>query len=191
MNTNKETIYNYSYLFVVALVFSALATEIFLLYLFLRQIFPTVYEPSIVVIVLSIFFSALGQRLSKVNGIGKWIASISTASSGIYYFIFVSPKIENYLIVVSLYAMVAFVVWTFWDPLANVWTYISKTKVSKKPTIVMVTTGVVGIFALYLVFVYSTTIVSFFDRHPWAMTLIGVVLTLLGGIVIGRRTKSS
>ena len=69
------------------------------------------------------------------------------------------------------------------------WKYIIKMKISKKTVIVIATMSIIGVLVIYSVSVYSTTIVSFLDSHPWAMTLVATLITLLGGIFIGRRTK--
>jgi len=191
MNAHQEKIHSYFYLFVVTLVFSALATESFLLYSFLRESFWMPLEPSIVVVVTSIIFSGLGQRISKINQAGMGILIVSTISSASYYEFFVAPTPLinigiNILVYVFFASMFGF---GSWDVLNDVWADLTRRKIIKKTVVLVFGTGLLVILAIFFAFIYSTTIVSFFDSHPWAMTLIGVLATLLGGIFIGRRTK--
>ena len=191
MNENQEKIHSYSHLFVLTLVFSALATESFLLYSFLRESFWMPLEPSIVVAVMSIIFSGLGQRISKIDQVGMWILIVSVISSASYYEFFVAPTpLSNIGINILFYGFLAF---TFgfgsWDALNDVWASLTRRKIIKKTAVLVFGTGLLVILAIFVASVYSTAIVSFFDSHPWTMTLIGVLATLLGGIFIGRRTK--
>lgn len=198
MNANRERIYNYSYLFVVSLAFSVLGTEAFLLYLFVRK-GPhefTDFDVPIIGFTLWILFSALGQRLSKVNGIRKWILFISGFSSFSYYTVFVTPtiiyKLETLVGIIGIGVGFFAMGWILiWEVLDNAWTFLNQRKISQKfVAVIFFGIGVSGV-VIFLVFVYSTTIMSFFDSHPWIMTLLGILATLLGGIFIGRRTKES
>ena len=193
MNQDGEKLYSYSYLFVVTLAFSALATELFLLYLFVRGNLWVPVELILVGIAICTLFSALGQRLSKVNDIGRWIFFVSTVSSAVYYLTFVHSRIGGYLAWIFIYIFLsAYLGWfAFWELLGYVWTSATEMKISKKPIIIVGTISIIGILVIYLVSAYLIEIVSFLDTHPWAMTLIGVLMTLLGGIIIGRRTKKS
>ena len=194
MNANREEIYSYSYLFGVTLVFSALASEIFLLYLLARGSILVIFEPLIVGIMLCILFSVLGGRLSKVNGIRKWISSVSAFSCTLYYGIFFVPTIlTNSLIQYIGYGVPASLTIGYfsWDFLDIGWEYMSQRKIARKTIAIAVGISILGILFVSFASVYSTELISFFDSHPWAMTLIGVLATLFGGILIGRRTKKS
>ena len=192
MNTNREKIYSYSYLFTVTSVFSLFATEIFLIYSLVRGSFLTFVELPVVGIILCTFFSVLGQKISKVNEIQIGIFYVSAISIVLHYEIFFAPTIiTNKLIDVIWYGVLGvlgmgFIYWIF---LNFCWKYLSQRKIAKKPIAVIFGSVIVAILAFFFVFIYSTEIMSFFDSHPWIMTLIGVLITLLGGIFIGRRTK--
>ena len=67
MNENREKLHSYAYLFVVTLVFSAFATEIFVFYLFVQESLQIPIHPLIVAIVSFPLFSVLAQKISKVN----------------------------------------------------------------------------------------------------------------------------
>lgn len=191
MNANREKIYNYSHLFVSTLVFSALATESFLLYSFLRESFWVPLEPSIVIAIMSVIFSGLGQRISKIDQVGIWILIVSAISSASYYEFFVAPTTLSLIgINILMYGLFTFVFgFGSWDALNVVWAGLTRRKIIRKTAVLVFGTGLLVILAIFVASVYSTAIISFFDTHPWAMTLIGVLATLLGGIFIGRRTK--
>jgi len=194
MSANKEEVYSYSYLFVVTLFFSALASGIFLFYLLVRESFWIPYEPVIVGIALCILFSGLGQRLSKVNEIGRWILFVSSLTSILDYEIFVAPTIINLRwsnIIGYSIGFFIFVWYVLGESLNRSWAYLCQRKINKKLLAVIIGGSLLASLAIFLVSAYYTTIVSFFDSHPWAMTLIGVLITLVGGIIIGRRTKKS
>ena len=194
MNENREKLYSYSYLLVVSLIFSALATEIFLLYLFTRENSWTEYELVLVGILSCTFFSALGQKLSKVNDIGRWIFVVSACSSTSYYYIFAAPmSITRSLWQIPTWGVFFSSVlgYGFWLAINIGWEYLSERKIGKKFVAVILGSAILCILVIVSISVYSTEIISFFDSHPWFMTLIGVLITLFGGIAIGRRTKKS
>ena len=193
MSINTEEIHSYSHLFVVTLVFSTLATESFLLYSFLRESSLMPYEPEIVYVTISMIFSGLGRRISKVNRGGAWIFGVSVLSSASYYELFVATTLLGDLIPrIFSYVFISFFFgFAMWDILPDAWSDLTRRKIAKKNVVIIFGTGVLVILAIFLAFVYSTTIVSFFDSHPWAMTLIGIFVTLFGGILIGRRSKKS
>ena len=196
MNANREKLYGYSYLFALTLVFSALATESTLMYSLIRGSSAFSYEPLIVGIVLCTLFSALGQMLSKTKEIGRWIFFVSAVSSIVSYDIFVSWRVmDGFLYFSSAVTSFMFGWFAYWEFLPYSWIYISKRRISKKHIVIIVTLGIPSILVTYYVFLYSPIVVSFFDSHPWAMTLVGILITsivsTLGGLLIGRRTKKS
>jgi len=194
MSANKEKVYSYSYLFVVTLFFSALASGIFLFYLLARESPWIPYEPGIVGIASCISFSGLGQRLSKVNEIGRWILFVSGLNVILGYEIFVAPTIITTRwddILVDGMMLFLFGWYLLWESLNYSWAYLCRRKINKKLLAVIIGSSFLASLAIFLVSAYYTAIVSFFDTHPWAMTLIGVLITLAGGIIIGRRTKKS
>lgn len=186
MNVDPEKGYSYSYLFAVTLVFSSLATEVFILYLSFRgSVWATL--DIIVGLILVLLFSALGQKISKVKELGGWIFGVSTVSSGVYYNLFALSTIPHLLPTVAIFPLLAWMGYVAWDMLGSGWEYIGKMKVSKKP-VILVAAIAIGILATFFVSIYSIEIMSFLDSHPWIMTLIGVLIGI-GGIIFGRRTK--
>ena len=94
MNSNRK-VYTYSYLFVTGLLFSVLASEIFLLYLHMRDGYWILEEPYIVGIIGIISFSAIGQKVSKINSIGRYILFVSAICSILSFQFFFALQIAN------------------------------------------------------------------------------------------------
>jgi hypothetical protein len=153
------------------------------------------FEPWMIGLVICTSFSILGERLSKINQIKRWIFLVSVCSTLLSYEIFLEPLfiISNQ---VTFLVGIPFVLsftgwWMYWDGLILIRTFISQRRMNKRRIVVISSVCALSVLAIFLTYIRFAEIVFFFDTHPWAMTLIGVLATLLGGIFIGRRTKKS
>lgn len=200
MYSDDEKKYSYRYLLSIILLFSGLTNFSLLCYWFVQKSFFIPLEPLIVGIVICVSFSALGQRLSKIDGIGKWIFGISTYSSIANYMLFISSRTIDLLtilfIFVVLFFLLPFLFWTtFLQPLSkSILKYMSQVKFSTRARVTVLGGSLLVIFILVFASIFSQEIISFFDTHAWVMTLIGIVVSILvafiGGISIGRKKRS-
>jgi len=196
MHSRGDKVYSYRYLLSVTWLFSALTNFIFLCYLLLEKRFFAPFEPLIIGVVICVFLSALGQRLSKISGIGKWIFGISTYSSIANYMFFVSNrKIDLFTIMfffVFLFFLLPFLFWMFLlQPLMK---YVSLMKFSIKARAIILGSGLLIVFILVFASVFYQEMMSFLDAHSWVIPLVGVIVSILiafkGGISIGRQKRS-
>lgn len=192
MNQPAE-IHGYLHLFVVGLVFSFLANLVFIPYSFYRG--DLLLEPILVALVIGVVFSVLGQEISKIKKIGRWILIISTFSMFLNYRVFVIPRslsnIQSEIVVYAYASMfLGFVGWSLSSHILS--KVIQKTLTGKRLGLAI---GCITLFVLFVIYVTMNLpeLMHFFDTHPWAMTLIGVLVSSLislgGGILVGRRTK--
>ena len=186
---DQKDIHSYHQLFTVTLLFPSLSTVTLITYTFVRGSLWEPFEPLAVAICLCVFLSALGQRLSKIKKIGAWIFYISGFCALSSYEVFASTRIVGSSIFFSL--MLAFVPsgYPVWGTLNELWEYLCRKEITRGRILVVGGSGVLAVLLVFSIVTYLVDILHFFDSHPWAMTLVGAVITLLGGILIGRKTK--
>ena len=180
-------------IFVALLVFSAIATEIFLGYLLVRGRSIIDVEAVLVGTVIWMFFSVVGEKFTKIQDSGRWILLISGVTSITYYRFFYVQKIISILVLGELFFYVI-VAWMFgWVALWELWiwsvTYLRQRKMPRKSALIIVGTFSVASVLTCIVYSYQQTIMSFFDSHPWVVGLIGIVISIIVGVFVGRRTK--
>lgn len=195
MNESKEAITRLSYAttFVGLLVFSTLATEVFLGYLLVRGYSLSDIEALLAGLVIWTSFSVLGQRFIKLRHSGKWILLISASASAAYYRFFNMQRILSLEVVFDLigYALVAamFGSIAWWELINSVAKNLSKRKMPKRTVFIVLVTSSATFFCIWAGYSYQQTIMSFLDNHPWAVGLIGIIVSIAMGVFIGRRTK--
>jgi hypothetical protein len=193
-SASKEKVYGYLDLLGITCVFSGLANSILLFYWLVRKNFFFPYEPLIFGIVLCIIFSALGQRLSRISRVGKWIFGISTYSSIVNYMLFVS----NTTIDLSFILLVGFPLFLFalvvWIVLQPIGKSVSQMRFSMKAKAIVLGASSLLVFIIVFTSIFYQEIASFLDAHSWTMTLISVIASIivafLGGRSIGRKKNS-
>jgi hypothetical protein len=190
MSASEEKGYGYLYLFEVTVLFSALATASFLSYVSLRG-GSLSYELFMVGVLLCVSFSALGERIGKINQIGKWIFFISAFSISLTHRLFFNPlAIATIWIDIPYYAVIFLIFGSFalWSFLSYIWSYLCRKRMTKKPLAVIIASMISAILGSYFALTYTATIVSFFDTHPWAMTFIAILVTSVLAFIGGRRS---
>lgn len=195
MNGSKEVSIHLgsTTIFIALLVFSTIATEIFLGYLLVRGRSVIDVEAVLVGTVIWMFFSVVGEKLNKIRDTGRWIFLVSGVTSLTYYRFFYVQRIISILVlgelffyVVGAYMFGSFALWEFW-----IWseTYLRQRKMPKKSALIIVGTFSGASVLIYIVYSYQQAIMSFFDSHPWVVGLISIMVSIIVGVFIGRRTK--
>lgn len=192
MKVNQKRIHNYGHLFVVTLLFSGLASIIFVIFSLLRK--SGWFESAIVATASCIFFSALGQRLSQIRQVGRGILFTSVVSIWLNYLVFVSPTVVGRIPSFYLWFAIAFssLALVGWDYLGDLWEKLSQREITRRWALFIIGGGVPSVVLVIFIVTHFSEILLFFDTHPWAMTLISVLvsfLLFLGGMLVGRKTK--
>jgi hypothetical protein len=192
MTLQEVETYSYSHLLATIFVFAAFSNATSISYMLFRGADATYIETFAVCTVFVLFFSVLGQKISRINNIGSMILTVSVFSIVGNYVLFVSWATPTFPFLL-LSEMVAGIVliplgMMGWNLLGMKWITIKK-GISRK-RVISYTAGAVAIGLIVVVFAFNANIVTgFFDTHPWVATLIGVVISLIGGIWIGQRQK--
>lgn len=195
MNGSKEASphLGFTTTFVGILVFSTLATEVFLVYLSLRGRSITFWEAIPASVIIGIFFSGLGERITKIQNSSTWVIPISVFTNATYYRLFIDQRIISSLIFIELigYAMFSFVYggWFLSVLLPIGKKYLKQREISRKVALKTVGSLLVILLFGYIAYSYQQTVISFFDSHPWIIGLIGIVVSTIVGVIVGRRTK--
>lgn len=180
--------YSYSHLFAATVLFSALANVSFTTYLFVRKV-PAVYELYLIGAVFCTFYAALGQRASRIFGVGTAILGVSSFSVILTNRLFfdysgISTIGGDVAIYSFMSGFIALVAWVILTPLSE---FLQKRSIDKKRWVAISATLAVAACGLILVMFYNSTVVSFFDSHPWITTLIAVVVSSVVAYIIGGR----
>jgi len=191
MGETEEGGYSYSHIFAATVLFSALANVSFTTYLFVRSA-PMTSELYLVAVAFCAFYAALGQRASRINGLGMIILAVSSFSVVLTNRLFfdysgistIAGDVAFYSFACGLFALVA------WVLLTPFWSFLQQRSIDKKRWAAVSATLAVVAFGSILVMFYNSTIVSFFDSHPWITTLIAIaVSSVVAYIVGGRRSR--
>ncbi len=172
------------------IIFSVLASQSFFTYLFLRGNSVSQIEAFAVGISLCLLFSAIGQRVSQVNHIGRGILVVALTSSYLNYAFFA----ENFAIDQIVAPLAAVVFFGFigslatWDIMEEAWKRLTQKEINTKYVAIIFASSI-GILGLILMIIFSAPLVAFFDVHPWVVALITGALGLIGGVILRGRPK--